>query len=289
MSTIGLVIKPGVKKALPLAEKVCSWAKSKKHKICLDEKSEKLIGREMNSLGMEELVSTCDAIVVLGGDGSMIGVARYTGKNPPKLLGVKFGTLGFLTEITPEELLPALEETLEGKASFAKRSILYVEVKRGGEIVFSSQAVNDVVIQKESASPLFDIDMFSESQSVMRLRGDGLIFATPTGSTAYSLAAGGSIVHPELNCFLVTPICPHALTNRPLVLPSSSKLFVRIPDFKFKIHALIDGQVSQNLISGDEIMITESKNSVHFVRSPSKSYFDILRTKLNWGTIPNFD
>ena len=150
--------------------------------------------------------------------------------------------------------------------------------------------MNDIVIQKGATARLLDLDVFCDDKAVMRIRGDGLIFSTPTGSTAYSLASGGSIVHPSLEVMLLTPICPHTLTNRPLILPLNSRVTIKVPEFDGnKLYAHVDGQVSVDLTTGDTIQITESKNKVKFAKSPSKTYFDILRSKLNWGTTPIID
>ncbi len=165
--------------------------------------------------------------------------------------------------------------------------MIFCEVLRhvdGAEkCVFSSQAVNDVVVQKGTQDRLMDIDFAVDNEDVMRLRADGLIISTPTGSTAYSLAAGGSIVHPLLSALLVTPICPHSLTSRPLVLSLDATLSLRLPQHDGHTLLSIDGQVSVPLHSGDRVKVSRAHNVVRFARSPSKSYFEILRRKLNWG------
>jgi NAD+ kinase len=201
-------------------------------------------------------------------------------------VGVNFGNLGFLTEVRPQELFSVLEQALENKVASAERVLLFVQVIRDGSVIFESQAVNDAVVQKGARSPLPELDLSVNEHDVARIRADGIIIATPTGSTAYSLAAGGSIAHPSLSVFLVTPVCPHSLTNRPLILPGSSTVGVKLPHFKEDAWVTIDGQVSQQLKSGDFVRVTQAKQTVRFVISPDKSYFDILRTKLNWG-VPN--
>ncbi|MBN8549052.1 MAG: NAD(+)/NADH kinase [Deltaproteobacteria bacterium] len=290
MSTIGLVVRPGVDAAKALAEQVLAWAKGHGHSIIIEEESAKVIGAKEPGVPGYQLAVKADPIVTLGGDGTLIGVARYVTKRSPLLIGVNFGNLGFLTELTPAELLPTLEKFFsDGGKSLpcGERSMIFCEVIRsvdGAEkCVFSSQAVNDVVIQKGTQDKLMDIDFAVDSEDVMRLRADGLIISTPTGSTAYSLAAGGSIVHPLLSVVLVTPICPHSLTSRPLVLSLDARLTVRLPRHEGSTFLSIDGQVSVPLFSGDRVQLTRAENVVRFARSPSKSYFEILRTKLNWG------
>jgi NAD+ kinase len=246
-----------------------------------------LLGGE-GTLGVSviELATRADPIVTLGGDGTLLGVARNIDGYSPTFVGVNFGNLGFLTEIKPEELFPVVEQVLAGTAPVRERSMLLTEVLRGESIVFSSQAVNDAVIMKGARSRLIDLDFYVDNEAVMRLRADGLIVATPTGSTAYSLAAGGSIVSPSLAAVLVTPICPHSLTSRPLVLDLEAELKITVPQYDGRVFLTVDGQVSLELQTGDTVRIRRAKQRLRFVRSLQRSYFSVLRTKLNWG-IPN--
>jgi len=283
MATIGLVIRPGVKEAALLGLELVKWAAEKNHKLLPEEKTAALLKLDSTAVSAQELVRAADPIVTLGGDGTLIGVARYVDKKGPVILGVNFGNLGFLTEITPEELFSTLDLVLAGKAEYGERGLLHSEVFRGEEKIFSSAAVNDAVIQKGVRERLLDIDLAVNDQPIMRMRADGLIIATPTGSTAYSLSAGGSIVHPSLDVVLLSPICPHSLTNRPLILPLDFALRVNFPPYDGEVFLSVDGQDSTLLLPSDEVRITRSPNRVRFVRSTSKSYFDILRTKLNWG------
>jgi NAD+ kinase len=244
------------------------------------------LNRPELAMSNRELVEKADPIITLGGDGTLIGVARHVKGRSPLFVGVNFGNLGFLTEVRPDELFTVLETALAGKASSAERVLLFVQVEREGRVVFESQAVNDVVVQKGAKSRLPEFDIEVNGHDLARIRADGVIFATPTGSTAYSLAAGGSIAHPALSVILVTPICPHSLTNRPLIMPGSSKIEVRLPAFDDEVLVTVDGQLSEALLPGDLIKVVQAKQSVRFVISQEKSYFDILRTKLNWG-VPN--
>ena len=234
-------------------------------------------------MATDKLATSADPVVTLGGDGTLIGVARYVQGQSPVMIGVNFGNLGFLTEILPSELFSTISNVLSGSSRFAVRSMLMAEVYRQGELIFSSQAVNDAVVQKGVRERLLDLDLAVDGEAVMRLRADGIIIATPTGSTAYSLSAGGSIAHPSLEVALITPICPHSLTNRPLVLGLDSNIRITVPNYDGKVFLTIDGQVSTQLLPGDALCLQRAKHSVRFVRSPGKSYYDILRTKLNWG------
>jgi NAD+ kinase len=288
MSPVGIVIKPKIKAAVPLACEIFDWLQKHNREICFDQASHKVLAKKITKtnfeiIEIEKLAKVADPIVTLGGDGTLIGVARYVEKNSPIMIGVNFGNLGFLTEIHPTEALSALERVLAGKAEFAERAMLMAEVRRGGQVIFTSQAVNDAVVQKGVRESLLDMDISVDDREVMRLRADGVIVATPTGSTAYSLSASGSIVHPSLEVVLLTPICPHSLTNRPLILNNNSSIKIKIPEYDGKVYLIIDGQISTPIMPGDELFISRAHNKVRFVKSASKNYFDILRTKLNWG------
>ena len=283
---IGLVVRAGNKNAVELAQDLLEWCKQRKLEVDVDEQAAKSLHLGATGLSHREIVERADPIVTLGGDGTLIGAARYVKGRSPLFVGVNFGNLGFLTEVRPNELFSVLEGALENKVTSAERVLLFVQVIRDGSVIFESQAVNDAVVQKGARSPLPELDLSVNEHDVARIRADGIIIATPTGSTAYSLAAGGSIAHPSLSVFLVTPVCPHSLTNRPLILPGSSTVGIKLPHFKDDAWVTIDGQVSQKLQSGDFVRVTQAKQTVRFVISPDKSYFDILRTKLNWG-VPN--
>jgi NAD+ kinase len=283
---LGLVVRAGNEKAVALAKELLAWCQERNLEVDVDAQAAKSLKLGTPGLSHREIVERADPIVTLGGDGTLIGAARFVKGKSPLFVGVNFGNLGFLTEVRPTELFPVLENALHNKVPCAERVLLFVQVVRDGNVIFESQAVNDAVVQKGARSPLPELDLSVNEHDVARIRADGIIIATPTGSTAYSLAAGGSIAHPALDIFLVTPVCPHSLTNRPLILPGSSTVGVKLPHFKDDAWVTIDGQVSQQLQSGDFVRITQAKQTVRFVISPDKSYFDILRTKLNWG-VPN--
>jgi NAD+ kinase len=284
--TIGLVARPGNPRAQTLANEVVSWCAAKDITLLVEAQTAQGLALASSGISSRELVEKADPIVTLGGDGTLIGVARHVKGNSPLFVGVNFGNLGFLTEVRPDELFTTLDTVLAGKESSAERLLLFVQVERDGKVVFESQAVNDVIVQKGARSRLPEFDIEVNGHDLARIRADGVIFATPTGSTAYSLAAGGSIAHPALSVILVTPICPHSLTNRPLIIPGSSKIEVRLPNFDDEVLVTADGQVSDELQPGDVVKVVQAEQSVRFVISPEKSYFDILRTKLNWG-VPN--
>lgn len=293
MTVLGLAVRHAIPEAYALGKAIVRWGCVRGLPVVIEQGAfdRYLAAGELPVEGISAvpaagLASEADVIVSLGGDGTLIGVARYVGERSPVLIGVNFGTLGFLTEIAPEELFETLEAFFHQRVPYGTRSMLHVEVVRNKEVVFSSQAVNDAVIQKEARSPLISLDLWVNSEAVMRVRADGLIIGTPTGSTAYSLAAGGSIVYPSLGVYLVTPICPHSLTCRPLVLPLDAELSVSVPIHGGAVFVNIDGQVTCPLEDRDEVRIIRSKHEVKFVRSSRRSYFDILRGKLNWGQAP---
>jgi NAD+ kinase len=216
----------------------------------------------------------------------LLGVARENAKYSPILIGVNFGNLGFLTEISPNELIKTLEAVLSDKAKIGTRSMLQAQCYRNGKLVFDIQAFNDIIVQKGTRSRLLELDVFMNSIDIMRIRGDGLIFATPTGSTAYSMAAGGSIAYPSLDVILLTPICPHSLTNRPIILPNKAKLEVNIPDYDGDVYISSDAQAAFTLQTGDRVEISDSPHKARIALSDKHDYFSILRSKLNWS-IPN--
>jgi NAD+ kinase len=283
---IGLVIRPGNQKILNRAKELLAWCAQHSIEVVPEAQTSQLLELKAKSVSAQQLVQQVSTIVTLGGDGTLIGVARYVHGVSPLFVGVNFGTLGFLTEVSPDELFKVLESALQSKVACAERTLLQVKIERDGAVFFESQAVNDVVVQKGATTPLPDLDLTVNSHAVARIRADGIIFATPTGSTAYSLAAGGSIAHPSVNVILVTPVCPHSLTNRPLILPGTAQISVELPKFHEEVLVTVDGQVSKALSPGDIIRVSQAKQSVRFVISEEKSYFDILRTKLNWG-VPN--
>ncbi len=280
---IGLVIKSGVGAAIELARQVAHWTNAQGHELLVDHESSKVLDHFSGVFQRDELAARANPIITLGGDGTLISVARHVYSDSPVLIGVNFGCLGFLTEVSPQDLFGVLDAVLGQRADIAVRSMLAVEVNRADRVIFSSQAVNEAVVIKGASDRLLALDLAVNHEDVSRIKADGLIVATPTGSTAYSLSAGGSIVAPWLSVVLVTPICAHSLTSRPLVIDNDSLVEIGIPQYEGEVFVNVDGQVSHALQTGDIVRLRRSPNSVKFVRSSSQSYFEILRTKLNWG------
>ncbi|MGB4599276.1 MAG: NAD(+)/NADH kinase [Trichlorobacter sp.] len=240
--------------------------------------------RSANGLTDEQIRDQAELVVVLGGDGTLISVARlFSGRQVP-ILGVNLGSLGFLTEITVEELYPALERCLRGELRISERMMLEVIVTRGSTELTRCHVLNDAVINKGAIARIIDLETRVNNYSLTTFKADGLIISTPTGSTGYSLSAGGPIVHPLMRCILITPICPHTLTNRPVMVADESVVTIVVKAaFDEKVYLTLDGQVGVDLLEGDTVEVRSAQKTTALVSSPDKDYFAILRAKLKWG------
>lgn len=224
-----------------------------------------------------------DLVIVLGGDGTYLQAVRMLAGEKAPILGVNMGALGFLTETRKEDLYAAVEMTLENKMEKRPRSLIDVKVLRGSKIVRHANALNDVVIERGPFSQLINIAVYSENHMVGEVKADGILIATPTGSTAYNLAAGGPILHPYVQAFVVTPICPHSLTHRPIIFPDTQILTFRLLNKQQRAFLTIDGQSGGDLRASDEVIISRAKCDHYILRKPSQNYFDLLREKLKFG------
>ncbi len=232
----------------------------------------------------EEIRDQADLVVVLGGDGTLISVARLFSAKDVPILGVNLGSLGFLTEITVEELYPRLELCLQSTPRVSARMMLMVTLLREGKPQEIHHILNDVVINKGAMARIVDLETKINRQFLTTYKADGLIVATPTGSTAYSLSAGGPIIQPQMCCIVITPICPHTLTNRPIVVTDEAIISVTIKSsFDEKVYLTLDGQVGIELQEGDSVEVRKALNKTSLVMSRSRDYFELLRTKLKWG------
>ncbi|HMO17877.1 MAG TPA: NAD(+)/NADH kinase [Oligoflexia bacterium] len=289
MKTFAIVAKPNHPLAESLILDLVKFFKRGGYTYLVDEETyagyERVFGGEkFQTIPRDDLTTSGNVIIVLGGDGTLISVCRHPGSSSPDIIGVNLGTLGFLTEITADELMPTLEAYQNGATLTEPRPLLEVCVKESGkESKFF--ALNDVVIGKQALARIFALRLKAGSEDAAIIRGDGVIISTPAGSTAYSLAAGGSIVHPGVDALLVTPICPHSLSSRPLVVPDSMTLEMTIgPDCRAdSVFLTVDGQEGFPLHEGASVLVRKSKFSVNFVKSLSRSYFGILTGKLKWG------
>lgn len=234
-----------------------------------------------------DLPSRVDVVIVLGGDGSLLATAKTIAESnyDVPILAVNFGSLGFLTEITRPELLDSLDTVLNGRATYDQRMMLSATARRAGETPLTHMALNDVVFTRTALSRMIELAVSVGDQFVTSVKADGLIVATPTGSTAYNLAAGGPIVHPSMDALLLTPIAPHTLTNRPIVIPADRGVRVTSAGTNAgdEVYVTIDGQTGFALHEGDEIAITKAQRPLRLIRATSRSYFEVLRQKLKWN------
>jgi len=230
-----------------------------------------------------ELGARADLMVVLGGDGTLIKAARILKGRAVPILGVNLGSLGFMTEIPQGETFTVFADTLAGKGRIESRMKLACRMYRGGKLMVEDEVLNDVVINKSALARIADHETWLADAFVALFKSDGVIFATPTGSTAYSLSAGGPIVHPSIDCVVVTPICPHALTQRPIVVPADQVIRTVLTSEVSDVYLTIDGQQGHPLKTGDRVEVQKSENRVLLVRNPKLDYFGVLRQKLHWG------
>jgi NAD+ kinase len=227
-------------------------------------------------------------VVVLGGDGTLLSAARLVAasrRNVP-ILGVNLGSLGFMAEVSLDELYPTLEEALAGKLEITERMMLTASVVRKGRKIAEYTVLNDAVVSKGAFARMVSLEVSVDEDFLTAIRADGLILATPTGSTAYSLSAGGPIIHPAIHCFVLTPICPHTLSNRPIAIPDRSLVTVRLVSESEGVSLTLDGQVVTSLEQNDIVKVQKAKRRIKIFKHPTKDYYEILRTKLKWGNLP---
>ena len=280
--TIGIVCKPRREEIFAVIPPLIEWLQTHSLQGFLDDEAAACCQYSVPALQREELACKVDLMIVLGGDGTLLAAARSLGNREIPILPVNLGGLGFLTSVTLDELYPLLEQVLSGKYQVSERMMLESEVLGDGIAVQRQKALNDAVITQVALARMMDFILLVDKVNVSHYRADGIIVSTPTGSTAYSLAAGGPIVHPDLDAFVITPICPHMLTNRPLVIPGSAEIEVQFP-VEESLHLTLDGQVGFALNAANRVVIRKASTRVLLVRPPQKSYFEILRSKLRWG------
>ncbi len=278
----GITGKKNSKKVYQITAELCRWLSAKKIEFFVEHDLGSVIGAE-RLLTEENLAQTVDVMVVFGGDGSFIWFSRLVQEHDVSILGCNLGSLGFLTEFTTEEIFPMMEKILEGDYETEKRDMLSGRlVRRSGEHE-EFTVLNDVVINNGPISKVVDLSIHIDKQYVTTFKADGIIFATPTGSTAYSLSAGGPIIYPSLPVLTITPICPHILTNRPIVVPSTKKITTRVLTNTENTYLTLDGQIGMPLFRDDEIILENKGKSVSIIKSPFRDYFSILKTKLMWS------
>jgi NAD+ kinase len=281
IKTIHVVCKRAKEDAIKVAGELCKTFEDTLD-IFVEEETARKLGYD-RTFEMEHVGEGADLIIVLGGDGTLLNVSRHGKRKEVPILGVNLGGLGFLTETSVEELSTTLAKVLKGDYVISRRIMLDVTVKREGEGIFSITLLNDAVITKDALARIIDIETYVNDEYLTTFKADGLIFSTPTGSTGYSLAAGGPLIYPSLPNMVVTPICPHTLTNRPIILPENVEVRARLKSKDEKVILTLDGQVGFPLEYDDEVTIKKSSHAVNLIKSSSRGYFEILRTKLKWG------
>ena len=284
---IGIVAKPDLADARATLSQLRAWLEARGATPCWSPEAAALLdGAPGLVVSRDDMPAATDLIVVLGGDGTLLAMADRIARGPRDvpILGVNFGSLGFLTEITRPELFDALADVLEGRASLDERMMLHARVQRAGEEPHDTTVLNDVVFTRTALSRIIDLSVWVGDQFVTNVKADGLIVASPTGSTAYNLAAGGPIVHPAMEAFILTPIAPHTLSNRPIVVPAHRDVRVAVStDNGGEVYVTLDGQTGFPLRTGDDVIIRRAARHVKLVRATTRTYFEVLRQKLKWG------
>src|ERR1041385_8296973 len=285
---IGVVVKPHQPDALETLCRLTTWLNERAIKLVglpeIERESiEHQTGCAVEVVADTDIAKQVDLMLVLGGDGTMIATARMVSDTEVPVMGVNYGGLGYLAEFPLEDLFPALDGVLEGKYRVQKRLMLSVELWRGAELVTRNRVLNDVVVNKSALARIIEIEAYLNQQFVNLFRADGLIVATPTGSTAYNLSAVGPIIYPSMKAIVITPICPFTLSNRPIVVPDDSVIEVRLMTENEEVALTLDGQVGFALQAADRVLIRKSNTAFNLVQPTNRNYFDVLRNKLKWG------
>jgi NAD+ kinase len=288
MKRIGIIAKQNKPEAVPIVRNLVEWLRPKKIEVFIEEGMGKLVhppltGPQLNSVKREDIPTHVEMIIVLGGDGTLLSVARLVRDYAVPILGVNLGGLGFLTEITLEELYRVLERVVQGDFTTDERVVLNASVIRRGERMAEFIVLNDAVINKGALARIIDLETTINGEYLTTFKSDGLILSTPTGSTAYNLSAGGPIVYPSLHCIIITPICPHTLTNRPIVIPDDVEIRATLKTKQQEVILTLDGQLGFTLEFEDVVEVKKAEGRILLIKSPYRHYFEVLREKLKWG------
>jgi NAD+ kinase len=283
---VGVVSKPNPRRAQPVLERLAAILKAHRVECILDLEAARILGGKVEGVERTSLAGMVDLVIAVGGDGTLLSVARSLGRSRTLVMGINLGGLGFLTEFSSAALEDSLARVLEGSYEVEQRMMLSVEIVRKGAANAKHLVLNDAVINKSALARILDIEVTVGDEPITVYKADGLILSTPTGSTAYCLSAGGPIVHPRMQAIVVTPICPHTLTNRPLVVPPDLVLEARIRDGEGEENVFLltlDGQVGLPLARTDRVRVRRSAHRLSMVKFPEQDYFQVLRRKLKWG------
>ncbi len=281
MKRIGIITKQNKPEAIKVVKELIAWFKDRQVECFIEPETEKFVPHP--SLDREEMLISVDMVVVLGGDGTLLAAARTIQKRHIPILGVNLGGLGFLTEITLDELYPMLANILRGDYKTDERMLLEAHVWREESVIGEFTVLNDVVINKGALARIIELETSVDGEYLTTFRADGLIISTPTGSTGYSLSAGGPIVYPSLQSIIITPICPHTLTNRPIIVPEGAVTRIILRSKGEEVFLTLDGQVGFKMELNDRVEVKKAEGFISLIKSPSRGYSEVLRTKLMWG------
>jgi NAD+ kinase len=288
MNRIGIIAKKNKPEAVTIASNLVEWLRPKKIEVYIEREIEKLLSPTLSegywkSIERDEMPLHVEMIIVLGGDGTLLSVGRQVWNKNIPILGVNLGGLGFLTEITLDELYSVLERVLREDFEINERETLKAGVIRRGNRIAEFIVLNDAVINKGALARIIDLETTINGEYLSTFRSDGLIISTPTGSTAYNLSAGGPIVYPSLHTIIITPICPHTLTIRPIIIPDDVKIRALLKSRNEEVTLTLDGQQGFALEFEDVVEVGKAEGRILLIKSPYRHYFELLREKLKWG------
>jgi NAD+ kinase len=281
--TIGIISRPRRSILAEIVPNLLGWLKERGVATLIDSETATPVNRSEIGKTRHQIAEQSDLLLVLGGDGTLLAAAREAAPHGIPILPVNLGGLGFLTSFTLDELYPALEDALAGRSPVSERVMLLAERMHDDLILTQQRVLNEAVVHKGTLARMIELELFIDDGFVCRYRADGLIVATPTGSTAYSMSADGPIVHPAVEAMLITPICPHTLSDRPIVIPDTSKIELRMAENSDSVFLTLDGQTGVPVQAGDRVRIHRAKERLKLIHPPNKTYFEILRNKLKWG------
>lgn len=284
MDVVGIIANINKPNVVIITKKIIGFLERHNVRVFLEKPLARIVGRTGLGILPDRLAEKADLVIAMGGDGTFLRAARIVHRHLKPILGVNLGGLGFLSEVTSKSLDNDLRLLMKGKYNIDYRMTLDTEVLKKTKRVKVAPALNDIVISKRALSRIINLEVFIDGEFVTRYKADGIIVSTPTGSTAYNLSAGGPIVYPSSSVIIVSPICPHTLTHRPLVVPSTSKIEIRFNMPITDVELTIDGQVGVGLTKNDKVIVTEGKDRIPVVLFEDTSYFEVLRQKLGWGS-----
>lgn len=287
-SKIGVVSKPEDQHIASTVQSLYQYLSDRSVDIYMDAVSAKLIQKSVKPCSSEVIAANCNLVIVVGGDGTLLHAAHSLIQNDIPMLGINLGHLGFLAEISPDEIEIQLDQIFAGNYLVEQRFVLQASLLREGKTIGTSNAVNDVVVHAMQMVRMIEIETRVNKQHLNTLRADGYIVATPTGSTAYALSGGGPILHPNIGAIVLVPICPHTLSNRPIVIDADSQVEILLPkQNRYTALASIDGQINMEFMPGDRLKIEKGECALRLIQPKDYDYFDVLREKLRWSTPPN--